>query len=406
LSRASMTVAAGRSSTWAGATPSPAWLPISDADSGGEVTLRRYPAGQGLWPLVYADPDRSTGLTLSPLARHARRFVGHPIPMSEPDDTNDLAVPEPGAGHESDPDRARRSTVDRGAQPVKPRRLHPRTMFTIAVIAIVVILVSVVVVVKVTSSSGPDVVGETFQPVSSSDAANATKIPASVYDAVGITSPAAPIVIPTAVSSQPKLTYPGPLNQSLPGVFFYGAEFSPYAAAERWVVVTALSRFGTFEDLGEVESSSTVAFSSTPSFTFWKAHYSSHYLALQTNEHYSDQNLTGASYSVLQVPTSSQAKLVRAFTKAPASFPLVDVGNRYVVTGQSSYSPTILSGLSFSQIGDDLDQPSDPVTQAILASANYLSATVCEITSQRPLSVCASKAVVAAGKKMDLSGVG
>ncbi len=72
------------------------------------------------------------------------------------------------------------------------------------------------------------------------------------------------------------------------------------------------------------------------------------------------------------------------------------------MTGQSSYSPTILSGLSFSQIGDDLDQPTNPVTQAILASANYLSATVCEITSQRPLSVCSSKAVVAAGKKLNL----
>ncbi len=193
-------------------------------------------------------------------------------------------------------------------------------MFTIAVIVIVVILVSVVVVVKVTSSNGPDVVGETFQPVSSADAANATQIPASVYDAVGVTSPATSIVLPTAVSGQPKLTYPGPLDQSLPGVFFYGAEFSPYAAAERWVVVTALSRFGTFQNLGEVESSSTVAFSSTPSFTFWKVHYASHYLALQTNEHYSNQNLTGASYSVLQIPTSSQAKLVHTFTKASREF--------------------------------------------------------------------------------------
>jgi hypothetical protein len=33
-------------------------------------------------------------------------------------------------------------------------------------------------------------------------------------------------------------------------VFFYGAEFAPYAGAERWPVVVALSRFGSFEQLG------------------------------------------------------------------------------------------------------------------------------------------------------------
>ena len=42
----------------------------------------------------------------------------------------------------------------------------------------------------------------------------------------------------------------------LPVVFFYGAEFAPYAAAERWPLILALSRFGTFHRLGLMQSSS------------------------------------------------------------------------------------------------------------------------------------------------------
>ena len=41
----------------------------------------------------------------------------------------------------------------------------------------------------------------------------------------------------------------------LPVVFFYGAEFAPYAAAERWPLILALSRFGTFSQLGLMQSS-------------------------------------------------------------------------------------------------------------------------------------------------------
>ena len=59
----------------------------------------------------------------------------------------------------------------------------------------------------------------------------------------------------------------------LPVVFFYGAEFAPYAAAERWPLILALSRFGTFNQLGLMQSSSTTAFANLSTFTFWKVSY-------------------------------------------------------------------------------------------------------------------------------------
>src|ERR1700730_5269622 len=42
-----------------------------------------------------------------------------------------------------------------------------------------------------------------------------------------------------------------------PEVFYYGAEFCPNCAAERWSIVVAMSRFGTIHSLRETTSSST-----------------------------------------------------------------------------------------------------------------------------------------------------
>jgi hypothetical protein len=43
------------------------------------------------------------------------------------------------------------------------------------------------------------------------------------------------------------------------------------------------------------------------------------------------------------------------------------------------------------------------VTQAIIASANYLSAGTCAIDGQQPASVCTSKGVTAASKSLKLT---
>ena len=58
----------------------------------------------------------------------------------------------------------------------------------------------------------------------------------------------------------------------LPVVFFYGAEFAPYAAVQRWPLILALSRFGTFNQLGLMQSSATTAFANLSTFTFWNVY--------------------------------------------------------------------------------------------------------------------------------------
>ena len=67
-------------------------------------------------------------------------------------------------------------------------------------------------------------------------------------------------------------------------VVYVGGEYCPYCAAERWAMVMWLSRFGTFTNLHEIQSSSNDIDANTNTFTFYKSSYTSQYIDLSTNE--------------------------------------------------------------------------------------------------------------------------
>ena len=72
----------------------------------------------------------------------------------------------------------------------------------------------------------------------------------------------------------------------------------------------------------------------------------------------------------------------------------------------SGFAPSVLTGLSQSQIAADLAYPTSPVTQAIVASANEITAAICSVTGQRPAAVCGARGVVAADARMSISPTG
>src|SRR6202034_1668636 len=185
-----------------------------------------------------------------------------------------------------------------------------------------------------------------------------------------------------------------------------------YCAAARWSIIAALSRFGTFTNLGNMTSSSTDSPASVPTFTFAKAKYKSAYIVFKPEEYYSNQvNSAGTGYTVLMQPTKVEAALVdkydtstyfpQTLSEGQSGFPFIDFGNQLLQ--DTLYSPEILGGLSRDQIAAGLKEPKNPITQAIVAGANYLSAAVCHIDGQQPASVCTSKAVSSAAKALKLS---
>jgi thiol-disulfide isomerase/thioredoxin len=170
-----------------------------------------------------------------------------------------------------------------------------------------------------------------------------------------------------------------------PEVFYMGAEYCPYCAAERWPMIIALSRFGTFSGLKTTSSSSTDVYPNTPTFTFHGATYASQYVDFVSVE------TTDRDRNPLESPTSAQQALVNQYDTS-GSIPFVDFGNRYAFSG-AMYLPDVLSGMSWQAVADSLAQSSSPQAKAIVGSANLITAAVCKLTADQPATVCSSSAI-------------
>jgi thiol-disulfide isomerase/thioredoxin len=266
-----------------------------------------------------------------------------------------------------------------------------------AVIGVVVVIIVALVIVKVTGgSTSPKKTHRTTQDISApaSLIAEVTSVPSSVAQAVGLPSSVNP---PSVLKGEPPLILDGK-----PGAVFIGAEFCPYCAAERWAVVMAFSKFGTFSGLKETASSAWDYAASTATFSFYGASYLSNLLTFEPVEAMGNDTSAVDTHQLLQKLSSTQSNLWATYSArfgTPEGFPFLDVGNKVFGVGLS-YDPKILSGLTQSAIAAKLKNPSDPVTQAIVGSANYLTAAICSITNQQPASVCSAAGTAAAAKAL------
>jgi hypothetical protein len=277
------------------------------------------------------------------------------------------------------------------AQRAAERRAEVRNRVLLASGAVVVVIAVVVgfIVFKANSkpatSSGPSN-GPTGTALSQV-IAQTTSVPASTLAAVGAGSVTTP---PKAVTG-PALTSGGK-----PETLYIGAEYCPYCAFERWGMVVALSRFGTFAGLHTVHSSSTDVYPNTPTFTFHGSTYTSKYVTFTPVEETTNVP-QGNGYTPLQSPTPAQQALLNKYDPS-GSIPFVDFGNKYTIVGASA-SPQVLAGKSWQTIASSLHDPASPIAQAVLGTANYMTAALCKMTSNQPASVC-TPAVTALQSKM------
>jgi hypothetical protein len=295
-------------------------------------------------------------------------------------------------------------SLDAPEQPEPVTHSIPRRYVALGLIVVAIILVGVLVVVRNHDQTDTTSDTETLTLAPPAMLASLAHLRGSVAAAVGVTATDGPVTPPTATGNTSLWETTG-LSGTRPVVFFYGAEFAPYAAAERWPLVVALSRFGTFKQLGLMQSTSSVAFSDTNSFTFWHAKYSSSWIDLQADERYSALNPTGVGFTSLQKPTARQAASVAVYDSSTQTFPLLDIANHYVLAG-SSFSPSVLGGLTQAQIVTDLAIPTSPVTQSVMASANEITAAICTVTGQQPAKVCTARGVAVADAKMKIHPAG
>ena len=199
-----------------------------------------------------------------------------------------------------------------------------------------------------------------------------------------------------------------------PQFLYVGAEYCPYCAAERWGVVVALSRFGTFSKLYQTNSSSTDVYPSTPTFTFYPGHYggsfyTSKYIDFVPVETLGNVQDTSGNYTTLQTPTTQQQNLLNTYDVSPyttqaGSIPFIDIANQYIMTG-ASYSPQDLQSLQWQAIATNLLDPTSTVGKDILGTANYITAGICMTTHQQPGNVCNTEVIQKIDQSLGKSSV-
>jgi thiol-disulfide isomerase/thioredoxin len=286
-------------------------------------------------------------------------------------------------------DASRREKI--AAQRAAERRAEQRRRILIAsgsIIAVIAVVVAFIVIKANNKPSGSSSNGPTGAALASV-VSKVTNVPASTLDKIGDGGGSFTGKIPPVNGGTP-LTSGGK-----PEMLYMGAEYCPYCAAERWSMIVALSRFGTFSGLSTIHSSTTDTPSNIPTFTFHGSSYTSKYLTftpveMQTNV--LDQS-TG-NYPVLEKPTTAQQALINKYDAPPyvssadkGAIPFIYFGGKYLSVG-ATYAPTVLNGKSWDQIASALSDPNSAIAKAIGGSANHITAAICKMTGNQPASAC------------------
>lgn len=196
---------------------------------------------------------------------------------------------------------------------------------------------------------------------------------------------------PTPLTGAPPLVDSG----SKPIVFFVSSEPCIACASERWALVVALSRFGTFSHLPLLPLAGSSGGTAYATFSFDGAAYSSPYLTFVSVEEFD------ASGHALQTLSTKGQQLVSAYDAPPyvpaadsGFIPWLDIANRYATQG-SAFPPAVIANLDWVHVTAHFTHAADPVTRAIVGSANQLTAAICVATSMQPASVCAAAPIPA-----------
>ena len=296
-------------------------------------------------------------------------------------------------------DSSRRERI--AAQRAAERRAEQRRRILIASGAIIAVVAIVVAFIVVKANSKPPATSSSNGPTGTALASvvsDLTTVPASTTDKIG-NGGGQVSATPKAVTNGTPLTANGK-----PEMLYMGAEYCPYCAAERWAMINALSRFGTFSGLSTIHSAAANGagqaepYPNTPTWTFHGSTYTSKYLTFTPVE--SETNIpdkASGGYTALETPTKDQTALLTKYDVPPyvpsgseGAIPFIYFGGKYIIAG-ASYSPQVLAGLSWSKIASEVkNNPSSNVAKAVVGTANYITAAICKMTGNQPASACTS----------------
>jgi hypothetical protein len=190
------------------------------------------------------------------------------------------------------------------------------------------------------------------------------------------------------VAGQPALDGP----DGHPEFFYVGGEFCEFCATERWAILNALGRFGSFSHLSQLRSYDD----QLATFSFYQSTYTSPYVDFVPVEHVGNTKDILGQFVTLQPFRGNQQQLYNRYastTYLPTGqgLPFVDLNNQYLLG--EGIAPAALQDagggpLSWQQIAQALQTPTSQTARQILGMANWLTAAICLVTHQQPGSVC------------------
>lgn len=198
-----------------------------------------------------------------------------------------------------------------------------------------------------------------------------TSVPSSVFETVGIGTTTRP---PQAVNGTPLIA------NGKSRILYIGAEYCPYCATERWPMVIALSKFGTFTSLQTTNSASDDVFPDTATFSFYGATYTSKYVQFEPVE------TATRTRAPLETPTPEQLAIQKTYD--PKQYiPFVQFGGKYMING-ATYDAAVLQGKTHDEIATALSDPNSDVAKGAIGASNTIIAAICKVTNNQPANVC------------------
>jgi len=301
-------------------------------------------------------------------------------PAAAPIDPEKVAAAKAAKRAEAEAAAARRA-----AEAARLARKKRQRTLTYGAIGLVIVVIAGLIAVKVVHKPASDT-GSGIQDADPAVVAQITAIPVSVLDTVGDRGFLPDFRLPSG--NPPPLVSGG-----LPRVLYVGGLFCPFCATQRWPMVAALSRFGTFKGLRYARSSASDTPKDINSFSFSGVTYTSSYLSFTPYET-SDRN-----HKPLDTLPAADTTLVNTLDNQPTlpsgatagTIPFVDIANRWVLAG-ASYNATDLQGKTWAEIASAATSGTG-LGLHLDATANWITAALCSVTGNKPASVCSDPVI-------------